>query len=245
MNVILRRGDRGSDVLNLQVLLKRAGIPIEVDGMFGPLTEDAVTHFQTRNDLIADGIAGPITFSALDTDWANLNNRRKSRADSGLRDTIADISQLDMGQREHKPNDSPRIREMLKRVGINYPAAYCMAAVYTWVYEAHVKCGFLAHLPKVPKTGGVLNFWNRCPDSWKVGKLDGKRGDIIIYDWGKGKGHTGAVDGYSNGFYLTNEGNTNEAGSREGEGFFDKKRSKYNDPKLKGFIRIPDPEVAS
>lgn len=51
---------------NLQQLLNyhdNAGLAI--DGWFGPLTNNAVKHFQTISDITVDGIVGPITWNRL------------------------------------------------------------------------------------------------------------------------------------------------------------------------------------
>ncbi|WP_210594410.1 serine/threonine-protein kinase [Streptomyces sp. GESEQ-35] len=64
----LRRGDGGSQVRELQCLLRHLhGITEvgEVDGDFGPLTHGAVLTFQKRTELDADGIVGPGTWRAL------------------------------------------------------------------------------------------------------------------------------------------------------------------------------------
>lgn len=62
---MLRRGDSGKEVTNLQELLVQAGHCIKINGKFGPQTEIAVKKFQRANGLKADGIAGPLTFAAL------------------------------------------------------------------------------------------------------------------------------------------------------------------------------------
>jgi peptidoglycan hydrolase-like protein with peptidoglycan-binding domain len=71
----LKQGDCGPEVENLQRHLSAAGFePGKLDGMFGPKTKAAVMAFQRARGLEVDGIAGPRTWSALD-----------SRRGSGLR----------------------------------------------------------------------------------------------------------------------------------------------------------------
>lgn len=50
----------------LQRALAAAGFEVAVDGDFGPATEDAVRSFQRERGLVADGIAGPGTWEALE-----------------------------------------------------------------------------------------------------------------------------------------------------------------------------------
>ena len=53
-------------VRSLQRALDGAGFtPGPIDGLYGPRTEDAVEVFQSAHSLRVDGIAGPITLSAL------------------------------------------------------------------------------------------------------------------------------------------------------------------------------------
>lgn len=68
---LLREGSRGQDVITLQYLLSviseyYPGIPsLAQDGIFGPGTKEAVTAFQRRMGLVADGIVGPATWDEL------------------------------------------------------------------------------------------------------------------------------------------------------------------------------------
>jgi hypothetical protein len=56
----------GDDVIALQDRLLNLGYYVgEVDGIFGPQTELAVTAFQVFNNLDVDGIVGPQTWAAL------------------------------------------------------------------------------------------------------------------------------------------------------------------------------------
>ena len=68
---LLRQGSRGESVRTLQTLLNNSrkqypAVPlVAVDGVFGPLTANAVRAFQRNAGLTVDGIVGPITWAAL------------------------------------------------------------------------------------------------------------------------------------------------------------------------------------
>lgn len=66
---ILKNGMEGADVKALQQKLIKAGYSCGVwgaDGEFGDATEMAVRRFQTQQNLLVDGEAGPQTMAALD-----------------------------------------------------------------------------------------------------------------------------------------------------------------------------------
>lgn len=63
---ILKLGERGEAVRNLQAALGNAGFqPGRVDGIFGHGTRAAVLAFQKSKGLVEDGLAGPATRKAL------------------------------------------------------------------------------------------------------------------------------------------------------------------------------------
>jgi N-acetylmuramoyl-L-alanine amidase len=65
---LIRRGERGEAVRDVQHRLLAAGIriePEELEGSYGPSTENAVTEFQRRRGLPPDGIVGPDTWAQL------------------------------------------------------------------------------------------------------------------------------------------------------------------------------------
>ena len=74
----LRRGSRGENVRSIQNWLNALAavypdIPsVNADGVFGPLTENAVLAFQARFGLAADGVVGRVTRNRLYTEWQNL-----------------------------------------------------------------------------------------------------------------------------------------------------------------------------
>lgn len=63
---MLCKGMNGADVTVLQALLVAHGYGVTaVNGVFSDSTDKAVRQFQAANSLDADGIAGPLTWSAL------------------------------------------------------------------------------------------------------------------------------------------------------------------------------------
>lgn len=65
---LIRAGDRGEHVRDIQHRLLGAGLrisPDELDGTFGPSTEVAVREFQRSRGLPSDGIMGPDTWGQL------------------------------------------------------------------------------------------------------------------------------------------------------------------------------------
>lgn len=56
---------RGADVEAVQRALVAAGIAVDVDGVFGPATAQAVIRFQGMRGLTVDGVVGPATRTAL------------------------------------------------------------------------------------------------------------------------------------------------------------------------------------
>ena len=79
-----------------------------------------------------------------------------------------------------------------------------------------------------PTTPGAWAFidWSLAQDNstWtkRTPGADIKRGDLIVYTFSHIGIATSGVD--SRGYFTTVEGNTNEAGSREGDGVYRKSR---------------------
>lgn len=63
---ILQLGSTGSAVADVQQFLAQAGFyDGAIDGKFGPESKAAVEQFQRQNSLIADGVVGHQTWSAM------------------------------------------------------------------------------------------------------------------------------------------------------------------------------------
>jgi putative chitinase len=64
--MFLRQDSHGQAVVKLQRQLKKLGFnPGKIDGDFGPATQAALIAFQKSRGLLADGVAGPRTLTAL------------------------------------------------------------------------------------------------------------------------------------------------------------------------------------
>lgn len=73
---VLRLGDRGPEVTNLQQELRQRGFnPGRVDGVYGSQTQEAVRQFQRTRGLLDDGIAGGETLTALGLSSQARRNR--------------------------------------------------------------------------------------------------------------------------------------------------------------------------
>ena len=57
----------GQTVETLQVMLRALGYKIDLDGSFGPATENALGQFQKGSGLTVDKSCGPLTWTALIT----------------------------------------------------------------------------------------------------------------------------------------------------------------------------------
>jgi hypothetical protein len=62
---LIARGTQGPAVVTLQKALNDAGSHLDMDGKFGPKTEQAVRDFQKQHGLDSDGIVGPKTLRVL------------------------------------------------------------------------------------------------------------------------------------------------------------------------------------
>ena len=75
---LVREGSRGVYVCTLQDALTTVGIPnVAIDGVFGPMTRNAVMTYQRQNGLGADGIVGCATWTSL---TARANNALRRAA---------------------------------------------------------------------------------------------------------------------------------------------------------------------
>jgi hypothetical protein len=233
---VIQRGEPNKTIVKaIQKQLNAKGCgPIALDGDFGKITADAVKLFQTLatdqqgNALVIDGKLGSIS-------WAALFGITQVPSNSGtpkktLVATALDIAISQIGVREvGGANSGPKVKEYLASVNLAQGAPWCMAFVY-WCYS-QAATQLNARNPLV-QTGHVLTGWRNATCT-KISSADAinnpalvKPGQIFIIDHGGGRGHTGIVKSVEGGFLTTIEGNSNDAGSREGIGVFKLNRRK-------------------
>nr|MBK9653627.1 CHAP domain-containing protein [Bacteroidota bacterium] len=245
---IITKGETDKKIVKaIQTQLNAKGCgPVAVDGDFGPGTVSAVKLFQTRNadsngsQLKADGKIGAITWSTL---FGEETVPVIDTTSSAMLQKVLEIavSQIGVSEDPNNKNRGLEVDEYLRRAGLEPKGqhySWCMAFVY-WCFDEAAKS--LGKKNPLVKTAGCLRQWNEttCP---KVKMADAKNnpslvkpGFVFIIDHGKGNGHTGIVESVNGGYLNTIEGNTSQAGSREGTGVMRLTRRKIGDI-TKGFI---------
>lgn len=206
--------------------------PLQVDGIAGAKTYAAVKEFQKDSGLTPDGFVGPMTLAKL---FPVEQPQAKTLALRAL-----EIARTKIGVRELTGNnDGPEVEAYLKCVGLGKGFSWCMAFVVYCFQEAAkqlgVKCPLIA-------TGGCMDQWRHMLHAAGVVTIknpqagDARPGDIFIIDLGNDKGHTGIIEDYAtvHGEAPTVEGNTNDNGSANGDGVYERSRVVA---KLAGLIR--------
>lgn len=125
---IIRFGDSGPEVRDIQRRLDELGLPIDdVPGDFGEATLQAVRTFQQRRGLIADGLVGPDTFRSLVEAGFQLGDRLLYLTQPMLRgDDVRTVQQrlnqlgFDCGQVDgiYGPDTAAAVADFQVNVGI-------------------------------------------------------------------------------------------------------------------------------
>jgi peptidoglycan hydrolase-like protein with peptidoglycan-binding domain len=229
----------------LNVLLKSGLLE---DGDFGEATENAVRLFQAR-------YADPTTGAAIDVDgkvgaetWAALFGAETIAPPpppvaDGLRAAVLTIARGQIGVLENPlgSNRGPQVDTYHRAAGLDPAAgnyAWCVSFLQ-WVFAQAFQSSPLF------RTAGVHVLWAKrmvgstaVVTANKASRHTVKPGMVFVLDTGGGKGHVGLVEAVngSKGTLVTIEGNTNNGGSREGVGVFQRHSRKINMSGLLGYI---------
>jgi peptidoglycan hydrolase-like protein with peptidoglycan-binding domain len=225
--------------------------PLDVDGIFGTDTVNAVELFQTRHTdlhgspLDPDGQVGSDTWGALfGRDTVHMS---PPQSGNKLLAKVLEVALGEVGVTEEPPgsNRGKRVEEYMATVGVDPGDPWCAAFVF-FCFATAAKAQEVANpmVTKKCKTGSVLDLWNRAQDNDVAivthdAALDDpskiKPGMIFIISTGGGHGHTGLVANVVGNRLVTIEGNTNDGGSREGVGVF-RREGRTIDSINRGFI---------
>ena len=119
----LWRGSSGSSVRDLQTKLNQNGYRLDVDGVFGNKTYNAVLDYQRKNKLAVDGVVGNETWGSLNKTTKPDHKTTGKEVMSGVSDETYDkLHQLEKG---FVPSDNvSSAREALKSMEASRPGEY-------------------------------------------------------------------------------------------------------------------------
>lgn len=218
----IQRGDRGGRARLVQEWLSLHGVGAAIDGRFGQATEGAVGIFQRERNLAVTGVVDRTTFDAL---VEPMRKAMQPLAADGrsLGQLLAAAAQQQAMQRPLEvggPNGGPWVRLYM---GGNEGAAWpwCAGFVFHCLRMACTAAGVPPPLPRTyscdvlamsAKAKGMLLNQPTSQDRARI-----QPGSIFLVrrtatDWV----HTGIVTGAGPTSFGTIEGNTNDAGDREG-----------------------------
>lgn len=176
-----------------------------------------------------NGVPGPKTESAYEAYLASLERRQtvaETATSETLRNAFIEIARSQIGVREEGGNNRGRRVQEYQNAASWLPGtgwAWC-AAFVGWCFDRLAERYTLPFA--TPEGAGAFWYedWARQQGIrvWSNGAKV-KRGDVVIFSFS----HIGiATSNESDGEFLCVEGNTNDAGSREGDGVFEKRRPK-------------------
>lgn len=145
------------------------------------------------------------------------------------------VSQVGVMEKPRGSNRGPEVDEYLRRTGLDPTQgefAWCVAFLFFCFDEAAKKQG---RTNPMIKTAGVLKHWQLTGERG-IARLTAARairepvlvkpGMIFVINTGGGFGHSGIIKEVIGSKLVTIEGNSNEGGSRDGIGVFERSMRK-------------------
>ncbi|MEW6585701.1 MAG: CHAP domain-containing protein [Nitrospirota bacterium] len=225
----LKRGDKGTEVSDLQRLLVERGYPVEIDGIFGTETYRAVRAFQSQNldqhgqPLVVDGEVGPLTLWSLAhpkpvvetpsaVDYLTVPPFEMGGSYLGRAALESAIGEMKAGACEIGGNNCGQwVRKYLAPAGLEEGNSWC-ASFVSWCYlQASGRDESRMPFAYRPGARALLKEFN--DKRWGHKPLSGyepRPGDIVV--WWREKlegwlGHVGLVHQLKDGMLYTIEGN--------------------------------------
>jgi hypothetical protein len=152
---------------------------------------------------------------------------------------LVDVARGEIGVREQRTNWSPEIQQYWSAT--SYPDGWkkeepWCAAVLCWIFRTAAARIWSGTGPpfKLPRSARVVDWreWAKSASGWVLLPTDVelRPGDVVAWDFNgpkSGGTHIGLVEtGGSGNNFVTLEGNTDGSGSRDGDGFYRRKRTR-------------------
>ena len=149
------------------------------------------------------------------------NPKRGYYTEDEIRNCVKELYDSQIGVRETGgSNKGTQVEMYLASVGLGPGYPYC-AAFVSWVYQnANIQ---------VPLSAWVPSYALKDKRIYQRGKFELKtpqKGDVFLIWYPKlnRPAHIGFIEQWKEKWVLTVEGNTNDSGSREGDGVYRKRR---------------------
>ena len=152
-----------------------------------------------------------------------------------IRACVKELFDSQVGVREEGSNRGAYVELYLESVGLEAGLPYC-AAFVSWCYQ---NAGVQA-----PISGWVPSFSRKANRIYQRGRFQKKTPQtadvfLIWYPSLNRPAHIGFIDQWDSSWIITVEGNTNDNGSREGDGVYRKRRLKKQIWVVSNFIDPP------
>lgn len=225
----LERGSKGAAVKLLQEWLCLNDCKLSIDGAFGAATEATVRKFQTKSRIAATGIVDEETWNMLLLPLRNATRALSTTAETYAQRVVAAARQhlkahpMEIGGQ----NAGPWIRLYMNgKEGADWP--WC-AGFVTYIL-AQASEGMKVDRNPLKPTASCDILASQAADKEilltekEIAKDEGKKallrpGSIFLVRASKTSSdyiHTGIVTAVQDEYFETVEGNTNDAGEREG-----------------------------
>ena len=187
---VLNKGDRGEEIKQVQQMLASLGANIDVDGIYGPKTEQVVKGYQMMNGLEVDGIVGPKTMAALKEDVKAIGLESKDHFVSTMVPTSSqDTSQSLIHEQTNHISDRLKIlssqAQKLYTECEGHVKSYCAEQGVSWSTNLNNSVAALAAVAHkrgfpgvnvfdVSQAGVFIGYENARGDIFQQALLNGK-----------------------------------------------------------------------
>ncbi len=183
---VLRQGEKGEAVRNLQEALNKNGANLNADGNFGPNTKTQLQAYQRSHNLDPDGVAGAKTLASLGL-TAQKQESQASTPTPAANPTSAGVATT-QGTASHGVKFTPEVRAYLDLVAWKETAGGLNRSSY---YENNGVRGSTGHFTDADVQRGN-GFPKSAGESYNVGRYQFNHGD-----WKDAKKADSSINGYS------------------------------------------------